>query len=588
MANLLFLNLLISITVSTTDVCCRLFEIREQIESLHIEGTAGSSPFCYGDDMCYGLTVDDRPIPCQAAFSIITRHNERPLDIPPILMPPARFTNVVQRDLSQSLRDLNTSRDFDDLQRMPPELAALIVSLSMIVDEISRRIALMFPRIFFDERVDGRLFQTVMIETNGIEELLHQNDPIGPLVIKHIHRSLWMRKWSFHIHSIVRYIAQLSLVDMELAIISVAPTMHAYFYLCTKLEIDYKLFPKDLAWLQTLLSKYHPLYIADPHAVWVVPTIPGHRWESLEIQLGSDIDWEHFEDIVWDRRRLPQDSGLFAHQFVENILRLENVGRHWSEPGIYDVVQALHRNAYSLRYLGADVDLKTLNATMMSAVTSVVAAFHQDRSSRLRMSEFQMATLLRLTRSQLNCKVLWEFTAHRSTRMRLCDEISSLNVTYIQSNHPNMQEFMSRIHSIDKFRLAQSKPLPWHMITHSLSTVAPRSAYNLYRDSLARIFESAMFIKHDHSDESFFTLNSDVRPVFLVVLGKLIGICLRSPALRSLLIPYFTRSQPTSVFETVFFRSHYVRKGVYYVLPYGVLENMFPDAQALVRSLSCF
>jgi hypothetical protein len=579
------LIVLVPIITSTTDVCCRLYAIRGVLDSVNIQST-GLTTFCDQDDMCVGISIDDQPLTCKHAFALLTRHNERLLATPPILMPRPRFRTEVSADFLVSLNDTDGSRDLHYFQQMHPEFQNLLVSMARIVQRIAGRTRGMFPRIFYDDEIDGPLFQDLMRLTDIVKESMdHAVEEDTLIVIKLIHRSLWMREWSFYIQQMVRYIAQQSLADMELAIIASAPTMHAYLYLCSNLEIDYY-FSTDWHWILLILTKYDPLYSEDPDVVWMVPRT--HRqMVAVDIQLGPDIDWSHFQEIVWDLRssnnatdydcklRNPKYLARALVSLIGQLVALRHrldANQFGSQLNEFNKhIQALHRVVYTLRFLGqeTDLDIRHVTPEILETVTNP-SEFHIDH--------FSMTTLLRVTRSYLSPAVLWTRISPQTIKRRACDPFHSLTLSYTPSSRLNITEFVNGMLALDPYTLSHDLPFNWHVILDS-PEYQPSMA-DLHRDALVAFFESPMF---ETTRESVFTRNWKE---LHIALGRLIGICLRSPLLRGLLIRYWTRPEPTLIFDTIFFGSHYVRRGVYDVIPYGVLEDMFPDARVLVDSLS--
>ena len=585
--------------ISTTDVCCRLYEIRGEIGSVNITATCGGPrPFCDHHDMCSGMQVDgEPPLTCERAFELLTRHYERPpLEIPPILASTARFRREVSRDFINSLNDTDHFRDDHFFGQMRTVFQRVLLNAQGVVARITDRNTRMFPRILYNDEIDGTFYRRLKNITDRIKSSIDFSGPeSAQIVIKYIHRSFWMREWSFQISSMVRYVAQQSLQDMELVMASMAPTMHAYLYLSSVLEIDYEI-SIDWYWLIPLLSKYHPLYIQDPaDLVWLVPTIPGNV-VPVEIQVGPDIDWAHFQDLVWEPymtgdpdafSRDLRNPDILARSALASIRRLVAVtGEEESEDTdnqFDELIQVLHRFAYTLRYLGNEtgIDLVGVNSETLEAVNRVISA---GTPSGFEIDHFTLTTMLRLSRSQLTLATLWTLVIPHTIKMRACDGFKEVNITYLPSGGPNISEFVNGILSIDPYHLSQQEPFRWSI--HALSYSQLPS--DVHSDLLAMFFCSPVFTRTSFNGDDIYAINAHPRNFkeIHIALGRLIGVYLRSPSLRLLLIPYWTRSHPTSLFETIFFGSHYVRRGVYHVVPYGILEDMFPNAQALVSSLS--
>jgi hypothetical protein len=153
-----------------------------------------------------------------------------------------------------------------------------------------------------------------------------------------------------------------------------------------------------------------------------------------------------------------------------------------------------------------------------------------------------------------------------------------------------MLEFFRGILSVDQYRLSQSNLIEWNVKVDPADPRPLPSREDLHRDLLAGFFNSSAFARtKTHTGELVYSFNPSFRNdnALHVALGRLIGICLSSPCLRSLLKPYLTRRpEQTSLFQTIFFSSDWVRRGVYDVLPYGMLETVFSDVTALVEALS--
>jgi hypothetical protein len=596
MRPLLFLIVVLPTAISTADVCCRLYEIRAELAVFNITTTTtGPPPFCDMDDMCHGLTVDDQPVTCDDAFAIITRHNQRPpLEAPPIIVRSSRFQTEVNADFVASLNDTDHSRDLHFFRQMRPEFQALIVSMGETAGDIVERMR-MFPRLFYDDQIDGPLLEEMNNITESVNVFMEESGPTAALVvIKLIHRSFWFREWSFHVQQMVRYVSELALDEMDLVMVSISPTRHAYSYFCSSLEIEYP-FSIDWSWILTPLSKYHPLYITDP--VWVIAQHPQHVI-PVEIQFGPDIDWRHFQDIVWqtgssgdtvaidrqlrNRKKLAEGVVTTLRRVVTLRHRLraeESMGDSRGEKEYILLVHVLHRLVYTLRYLGreTEIDIGAVIPEMLHVVANPTV---------FRIGHFSVTTLVRLTRSRLSPEFLWSLINPPTIKNRACDALSPLNISYTPSRQPNMKDFIDGILSVDQYGLSQKTPLRWRVLLHTPG-YSP-TITEIYRDALVAFFGSRMLSRNTTlAGDSVITISPKYRTKidFHTALGRLIGISLRSPFLRTFLRPFWTRSQPTTLLETIFFGSHYVRRGVYDVIPYGVLEKMFPNAQALVHSL---
>jgi hypothetical protein len=589
------LIVLVTTTISTTDVCCRLYALRGEIQSVSIlsvtNATAAVEPYCDIHDICSGFEVEGEPITCQEAFVLLTRHSSRPpLDTPPILMP------YKDTHLEGNWNGSNRSRDVDEWGRISPEVQQNIVAMRAVVIDITERNGKMFPRIFYDDEIDGRLFRELKTFTDSLKRRIgNTNSQLIQTVARFIHRAHWMRFWSFYVESLMEYVATLSLVDMPIAIESIAPTMHAYMYLCTNLEIHYES-SKDSYWLLTLLSRHDPLYIRNPaDLVWIVP----HQHDSLvEIQIGQDIDSTHFDDIVWgsdweDLRPHLDNLEFVADSFIACIGELADVSRAIDDgqdldEAFHEHVIDSHRLAYTLRYLGRETehDPGPFDASSHRWLREIISA---GIPSRFQIDRFTMTTLLRVTRSRLEPDLLWKFITPHNLEPPAYYGIQTLNISYLASGRPSMREIIVRISSVDPYRLSRAAHLPWHVMG------AEKSLIELHADFLAAIFATRLFARnttltgHPFYATDLTTWEHDVRSYLAIhrTMGRLFGTCLRDPALRGLLTPYWiTSSQPSTLLDTIFFGSFYIRKGVYDVLPYGVLEEMFPNANAMIDSLS--
>ena len=607
---LLFIIILIPTTTSTTDVCCRLYQIRDQLRPevgnfALTPGFAGNAS-CDFHDICRGLQRDGDPISCKEAFELLTRHNERPpLETPPILMAAARYWDDVSSDMQDSLHDRDASRERRDLGHMSSELKENLTEMQRIVLTIISRTTPMFPRIFYAEEIDGALYRELVTLADAVKLAMNRGDSDLCLVsvIKYLHRSRWMKEFAFQMASLVRYVAQLSLVDMEIAMISIAPTMHAYLYVCSNLGMNF-FSSLDWYWLLSLMSHYDPLYIREPDKlIWTVPTLPENT-SPVSIQIGPDIDMAHFREIVWHFRWSPVPSQLhnvdalrwFFLCYIHELTQLS--GEPDSDEEVVDVeeesakyVEHLHRLAYTLRFLGRDAerDETGLSGFMQSAITTVNLDV---TASVFQLNHFTRTTLLRLTRSHLSRSSLWSFIQPPVSTLPPYWGCQQLNVTYLPSGLPRLVEIVYGFSAVQPFRLHHDGAFGWIVMGSS----PPKTLTDLYSDFLAVLIAKPAFVRNtalpgqpfvaapylQHMTDKQFRTHL----IYHRALGRLIGSCLRDPKLRHLLAPYWiTSSEPSTILETIFFGSHHVRKGVYDILPYGALEEMFPNAKALVNSL---
>ena len=602
---LLFINFLIPTTISTTDVCCRLYQIRDQLRPevgnfALTPGFAGNAS-CDFHDICRGLQRDGDPISCKEAFELLTRHNERPpLETPPILMPAARYWDDVSSDMQESLRDKDSSRERRDLEHMSSDLRRDLYAMRRIATTILSRTTPMFPRFFYAEEIDGALYRELVTLADAVKLAMNRGDSDQCLVsvIKFLHRSRWIKHFAVQMASLVRYVAQLSLVEMEIAMISIAPTMHAYLYVCSHLDIDY-FNSLDWYWLLPLLSRYHPLYTTEPDKLlWTVPTLTDIS-VPVSIQIGPDIDWGHFRELVWNTNQHPAPGSsnnleFFANSFLSCITELValksqlDAGDDVQEELETNVLH-LHRLAYTLRFLNRETEFLTceLHPNVLSAVAAIMAA---RSGSEFFLDHFAMTTLLRLTRSHLGR--LWSFSQPRFSTLPPYWGSQPLNVTYLPSGLPRLSEIVNGFTAVEPFRLHHDGAFGWIVMGSS----PPKTLTDLYSDFLAVLIAKPAFVRNtalpgqpfvaarylQHlTDKQFRT-----HLIYHRALGRLIGSCLRDPKLRHLLAPYWiTSSEPSTILETIFFGSHHVRRGVYDILPYGALEEMFPNAKALVNSL---
>jgi hypothetical protein len=395
--------------------------------------------------------------------------------------------------------------------------------------------------------------------------------------------------------SLVRYVAQLSLVDMEIAMISIAPTMHAYLYLCTHLDIDDFFKLVDWVWLLPLLARYHPLYVTDPSdLLWTVPTYETAAL-PLSIQIGPDIDWDHISDIVWNNENPANDLDFLANSLISNITELVPLRNHIDNgrdvyDEFYEFVHRVQQLAYTLRYIGRETefDPSRLSRDFLSAVNAVVRV---GSNCVYHMHHFTMTTLLRLTRSHLSDESLWRFLNRQDFNRPKNWGIQELDITYSPSGIPDMVQIVQGISTLQVFRLHYQPSFRWNVRTESFQS---KTETEIYSDFLAVLIAEPRFGRNPALPGQPFVARDfpyterGIRTslIYHRAVGRLIGVCLRDPTLRHLLVPFWiTSSEPSTILETIFFGSHMVRRGVYDMLPYGALEEMFSDANALVNRL---
>ena len=574
----LLLLVLLSLRCMFGDVCDRMSALQHDFaDSILVL----QKPYCDHRDICVGIVsrTSGMEISCKNIFHLLMSHQARFVDEPPILMPLRTSFREIQRDYNEFMTSKDAGRENDDsLSTISENSRRLLRVMEVSVLEIVKHVQLLFPRIYYDDSVAGidlRIFHRAL---NELFEEIPEHHPNALAITKYIYRSFWMGKWSSVITMMLKHLATLPMNEMEPMLVSYAPTIHSFLRTCSELNFVYSGHFQGYLWVLTSLVKYDPLYSPESR-VWVIPrplTLVSTSSPVVPIDLQMDMDFLY--QLLWQHPQCPEE---FSKSLLTSIEEQD--------------IDEMRKLAVVARYIGESNIRVQLTLEQKAVIETMLG---NDTRHRDFVDSFTLFTLVSIFKNQLSPNFEASIFGIPYSGYKKSEHMKTLKIVYGFSG-PSIEGFINQIMQLDKFDFFACATLFWRIDAPDSCLVGiPQTSDQLQQDLLKAFFDSDMFISEwsfDHADETAVG-----RPVYQLrytspdrdrrlqtALGRLIGLSLRSPgSLRKNLLSYIVAESPEStIFETMFFSSYYIRNGVYDVIPFGLVEHRFANAAQLIRAL---
>jgi hypothetical protein len=572
-----FVFFLASWRYSFADVCTRLYELRfENIgRGLLLEVHPDIPPYCDHRDLCVGFVTatTGQLLSCGEAFRRLMKHQERFIHSPPIIQRIENSVTLLIADYKEYLL-LAKVPSVDSLMSIHVSFRGLVQTMESSVSQIIQYMANNFPRMYYDDDNLGHHLRTL---TNAVNSIVQ--NPLYKLtqmnVRKYIFRSCWMNKWASYGHILLQSIVHAPFDEIELMIISFAPIMHAFLHMSTTLGVYHPDQFTGYLWVLSAIVRYDPLYVvSEQDRVWFVSQGYFRNWEnSPAVPVDSGIDFQSLKTSMWDPQELFPDSPMDLRQMV-----LRNV--HEGNLKQLQKLMILARSIGEAKlFFDVDDDQKAL--------------IERELGDRSLKDDFTLLTLARIFRDRIDASIKFTYLSTRVHPFPRKDHERRLPIRYGFFG-PCRDSLTDQIMQLDASDFS------------SIVTIVPNFGPDQHDDEksphardvalLASFFDSDMF----ETEWSFDSEDGLIQPVYKLrfttslqrdqqsqtALGRILGIYIRIASMRKPLSQFIFAPSPTaSVFETIFFNSYYVRKGVYDVIPTNMLEHLFSNGNQLVNAL---
>jgi hypothetical protein len=259
-------------------------------------------PFCGYDDVCKNLhhrvTLNKR-ITCNEAFEILTNRNKERFEEPPIV-------SLVSEDIrltteSSEIQYRNASNWKIALRRDLVKKNSTLLQidhLGNITNHIVHRLSSPFPRLVYNEEVDGPMLRNFTEAARLLSreiEFFSDPDWLDPITVC-VTKAVWMRQLTWFMDSILWHAAAQPFDRTDMYIVAMAPWLHAYMKTCFYLRIFFLNFYDDYGWILRTASTIYPLYTTE--RVWYMllePTVG----DNPIIQRNALLSWDIVEDTFY-------------------------------------------------------------------------------------------------------------------------------------------------------------------------------------------------------------------------------------------------------------------------------------------------
>jgi hypothetical protein len=596
MSFLLLSGLLVGQTVVASDVCA----ILASTDTLNEFARLGVfTPYCDHSDSCVGLTRHETPdevITCDDAFIILTNRNRHRVNEPPIVTQIDDETHILYDELeTEYLSSNQTTSEARFQSQFNPNTRSLLESFATALEKVVERIFELFPRMVYQEDIDGPLLRNITHIANS----LSPNDAVIaflfgtiPRISKYVMQTDSMRKYARAIAMMMRLVSFRKIRETELLIVSMAPWLHAYFRVMFDLRIVYPHAQDEYEWLLLTASTICPLYTEGSPSTWYLlldstvepqPFSPRDRsitWESVVEVFGADSAVEH-------------DGEYLLRNLISNMTRYISL-HDPEEEEFHNCTNSIRKLVYAMEFMAefesfdfgeiATADDFCVIEDMMNVQTS-----NADEDVGLT----SMEALMRLFLFGLNPYVL---------RDRLPRIDDATDYIPMQSNSPGAALFVY----YDEVGIRRDRLLntllsftkhDFMMQVHLIAVDAdfPLSDPRELVADMMDVFFSPLtgwFEAEYSSDDSLDLLDDNaayyrITPHFAnsspsnqVALGRLIGFILwiRNPG--NILNKYIKPPrQDSTIFETLFFGSRYIRQGFYDIYLADSLEMSYMNGK---------
>ena len=557
----------------------------------------GTSSFCNTNEYCEGLYINypssqAAPLPCPAAHQVLIRSRfNRRIDNPPILSDRNRdWREITQAYMSQGPVSVNP------FAGIPDSMALLLKTIEQQCRKLVDVTIISFPRLVYRDDVEGETLRILVNTTRGLKGLVAANPTTWQRVRQYLFSSLHVRAVGWHLSNMLQQIAYFELRNQKNIIISMSSILHAFFEFGYTMDLDYATIVAGNEWIIEQLSTIHPLYdnAAD---VWNLPMPnPLSRMEiDIPLPIGHQMNWDQLKESVWNDEPLPTESphGLldivmstittlntWMTSFERSIPRMRDI-RPWSRANAVALIvgsrttrKQFKRALFTLRYLEEYEPRKnypwrlnndTRQSLNESSIQQVKLFIAKQEKFYLLLGGDQptVASLVYVFRDILD---FGSKLFHPRSRFHIHKRL----LPKMNWEPETLEKYVDNIMSLSRMDLVfLNRPTNPHV-------QFPRILSLLFRSLLIRDGTKIVLKRGDHHEAS------------LRALGRTIALILNQPSGGpSILRPYLEplAARKASVFETIFFGSMSIRRGVHDVFPYGHIERVFRNGRHLLESI---
>ena len=553
----------------------------QQTDLCHqLAARSGNQSRCDDSGICVGLfdSVNHRPITCKDAFNRFIDASTRMITVPPIFSTVTRFEDFeCSRSTSMYAEIMFHDEDpeYFSLCQPPPRddvdaslLEPVFVSTGPLVFNITDRIISSFPLLVFNSSSDGLVLRQLVSAARAIQRAAIDQ----PAILLAVHQSDWMRQYAWCIRTMVDHWANspnLSFKDTERYLSSIAPWMHAFLHALFIMKIQFQnVFDDCASWdIVNAIVRYHPKYTKDD-GVWYIRS--SRQWTQItRPPLIFDSPDEDYISSLWE--------GVPEHPLNASMTALMS-----SAPGFsifYD--QHLISVAFlTLKFLGPySLHIPLEEANIESINDYVGTDFSAALSSRIAFA------------------TVFGYIVTPSNLMSLVTPISTSN-TYVPIRlnfHktvmliPRDTLALSTIYQVSKLtKYHLAGKVEFELIDGGESTSLTDGLEGFFEDVLEDIFhtQSGFFERGNNSVYRRSIESSGEYPLedFLsysqisTSIGRIFGLVFKFDDSRPLLARYIRPEKNNStVYETLFFSSFYIRNGFYDVYHDNMIETLFSN-----------
>ena len=561
----------------STDACRSLANIQgTQYEVI-------GRPFCDYADKCVGITLHDSVVSCKEAYEAVTRLTVRPISVPPIVR---IYPFLFDSDIDQEERDYQFSVVAHNFSSCAEPLLTLLNQLEHVADRFASRIIEFNYRYIYEESIDGPLLRNFTQLSRDIADTGECRwFCCLPEHRKHVRYSESMRRLGRYIQHQLHYLASRPMHETELVASSMAPWLHAFLYSLHQMGILYPQFLVDYGYALQILVRYHPQYTSDD-GVWYI-LLDSQFWFSFSnesyFKRNENSSWEDVEDLFFANNDVvpPRNASLLL-----TLLAYE-LGLYFDDANAGDfayIAKRIERIVYALEIIHISgeegIDLPIDDAAM-SHITSIIRYEHPHQS---RVNHVTTQSLQRVFSRYLTLVEKAEILIPLPNYLPCVREID-LDHNFTLRYHPGTGYLLDEIvHDLlalshdDMFLTLQLK-MGWTNRTEipDARTLITQ-ILDLFLSPIADTFDP---FAGDWLDD----INDHYRDI-QIALGRFIALLMTMDCTDSIVGRYIVGKGPSStIFETVFFNSRFVKQGFYDLFLGGTLETIFENGQEFVDAI---
>ena len=441
-------------------------------------------------------------------------------------------------------------------------------------------------RYIYEESIDGSLLRNFTQLSRDIAETSERGLFFG----RFVRNSESMRRLARYIQHQLHYLASRPMHETELVASSMAPWLHAFLYSLNQMDILYPLYWDQNGYALKILVRYHPKYTLGTgyhsgDGVWYILldshfASPGSLESYFERNVG--VLWEDVEDFFLAHGdSIPPRNASFLLQEIE--YELDRYLKGQTLDVVQDASTRIERYTYALEVMHRtekELDLVVDPGFMWS----IVAFTRNEQRGNARENTVTVESLKRIFSPYFSPSEKVETLTLLPYYLPLVRAID-LNITLTLTHHTGTGFRLDEVVK-DILALTNDKMfLTFDWMTREDDAAGVLDTETLIYEIMDLFISPGADTFDPFAGDLLDDINDHYRDI-QIALGRFMGMLFSMGYVDCIVGRYIVGRGPlTTIFETVFFNSRFVRQGFYDVYLYGTLEQSFANGQEFVDAM---